>query len=64
MLFAFGLQLLKQYHILDDKNRGNLFSRGIAMSAAFAAFIGLGVCNFYSFIYLFIVFKLGDDTEF
>lgn len=46
MLFAFGLQILKQYHLLDDKNRGNLFSRGISLTAALAALVGVGVCIF------------------
>lgn len=50
MLFAFGLQLLKQYHILDDKNRGNLFFRGIALSSALAAFIGIGVSTIFILI--------------
>ncbi|GIY77377.1 n-acetylneuraminate 9-O-acetyltransferase [Caerostris extrusa] len=47
MLFAFGLQLLKQYHILDDKNRGNLFSKGVSLTAASAALVGIGCLLFF-----------------
>lgn len=47
MLFAFGLQILKQYHLVDDKNRGNLFSRGISLTAALAALVGIGVCSIF-----------------
>ncbi|XP_054721420.1 N-acetylneuraminate 9-O-acetyltransferase-like [Uloborus diversus] len=50
MLFAFGLHLLKQYHILDDKNRGNLFSRGISLTAAFLSLLGLGGYAMFAFL--------------
>ncbi|CAL1272802.1 unnamed protein product [Larinioides sclopetarius] len=50
MLFAFGLQLLKQYHILDDKNRGNLFSKGISLTAASAALVGIASYAVFAFL--------------
>ncbi|GFU04031.1 n-acetylneuraminate 9-O-acetyltransferase [Nephila pilipes] len=50
MLFAFGLQILKQYHILDDKNRGNLFSKGISLTVASAALVGIASYAIFAFL--------------
>ncbi|XP_042898076.1 N-acetylneuraminate (7)9-O-acetyltransferase isoform X2 [Parasteatoda tepidariorum] len=50
MLFAFGLHSLKQNHIIDDKNRGNLFSRGISLSAASAALLGISIYAMFAFL--------------
>lgn len=43
MLFGFGHYLLRQYRVLGDTHHGNLFSRGLSLSLALGALLGLGV---------------------
>lgn len=50
MLFAFAHHLLKQYHIVDDNNHGNLFSRGITLTATLASIIGIGIYATFAFL--------------
>lgn len=50
MLFAFAYHLLKQYRFLDDHNHGNLFSRGITLTATLASFVGIGIYATFAFL--------------
>ncbi|KAH8019503.1 hypothetical protein HPB51_019842 [Rhipicephalus microplus] len=43
MLFGFAHYLLRQYRVIGDNHHGNLFSRGLSLTVAFGALLGLGV---------------------
>ncbi|XP_053207163.1 N-acetylneuraminate 9-O-acetyltransferase-like [Panonychus citri] len=50
MLFGYFYYLLKHFHILDDKNHGNLFSRGISLIVTASSL--LGIIGYASFAFL------------
>ncbi|XP_065312385.1 N-acetylneuraminate (7)9-O-acetyltransferase isoform X6 [Dermacentor albipictus] len=43
MLFGFAHYLLRQYRVIGDHHHGNLFSRGLSLTVAFGALLGLGI---------------------
>ncbi|XP_077544398.1 N-acetylneuraminate (7)9-O-acetyltransferase isoform X3 [Haemaphysalis longicornis] len=50
MLFGFGHYLLRQYRVLGDTHHGNLFSRGLSLSLALGALLGLGFYTTFAFV--------------
>lgn len=50
MFFGVILLLAQRYNLFDDNNHGNLFSRGIALSAILVAIIGIGCYATVTFI--------------
>ncbi|CAH0545848.1 unnamed protein product [Brassicogethes aeneus] len=54
--FGVILHLAKKYSVFTDTHHGNLFSRGVALSATFASFLGIGV-------YITVTFLCRNEFE-
>lgn len=50
MLFGFAHYLLRQYRVIGDHHHGNLFSRGLSLTVAFGALLGLGFYTTFAFV--------------
>ncbi|KAH1010703.1 hypothetical protein HUJ05_004957 [Dendroctonus ponderosae] len=50
MCFSLLLTVGQKYNIFDDNNHSNLFSKGMALSATLAAFLGLGTYTTITFL--------------
>lgn len=50
MCFSLLLTVGQKYNIFNDNNHSNLFSKGIALSATLAAFLGLGTYTTITFL--------------
>lgn len=50
MLFGFAHYLLRQYRVIGDNHHGNLFSRGLSLTVAFGALLGLGFFTTFAFV--------------
>lgn len=50
MLFGFAHYLLRQYRVIGDTHHGNLFSRGLSLSLALGALLGLGFYTTFAFV--------------
>lgn len=50
VMFAAGYLLAQRHGLLDDNHRGNLFARGLSLSATLAAFVAVGGYVTFTFL--------------